>query len=92
MGTPQSHYVLAMMRMNGRRIEDKQKASDILIRAPLFLCDSSSPKTLLLFVIRDHLGKTSLSDLQKTLCGDLKQIWAEISKVGTWFYLSHSSR
>jgi hypothetical protein len=32
-------------------------------------------------VIRDYLGKTSLSNLQSTLYADLKMIWSDISKV-----------
>lgn len=40
----------------------------------------NSPKTLLLFVIRDFLGHTSLSDLSHILTDDLQRIWNSISK------------
>ncbi|KAG8882818.1 Dynamin-like GTPase that mediates homotypic ER fusion [Tulasnella sp. 332] len=42
--------------------------------------DSSSSRTLLLFVIRDHVGATPLSNLQRTLVADLTKIWDSISK------------
>lgn len=37
-------------------------------------------RTLLLFVIRDHLGVTPLSNLQNTLTADLMRIWDSLSK------------
>ena len=37
-------------------------------------------RTLLLFVIRDHLGVTPLSNLQNTLTTDLLRIWDSLSK------------
>ncbi|KAI9571146.1 RHD3/Sey1 [Boletus coccyginus] len=37
-------------------------------------------RTLLLFVIRDHLGVTPLSNLQNTLTADLLRIWDSLSK------------
>ena len=41
---------------------------------------SSVQKTLLLFVIRDHVGATPLSNLAQTLEADLKRIWESLSK------------
>ena len=38
------------------------------------------PKTLLLFVIRDHLGATPMENLIATLASDLERIWDTISK------------
>lgn len=38
------------------------------------------PKTLLLFVIRDHLGATPMENLIATLTSDLERIWDTISK------------
>ena len=43
------------------------------------LC-SSTQRTLLLFVIRDHLGTTPLANLQATLTADLQRIWDTLSK------------
>ena len=40
----------------------------------------SVPRSLLFFVIRDHLGKTPLANLQKTLLSDLSRIWSSLSK------------
>lgn len=42
----------------------------------------SSDKTLILFVIRDHVGATPLSNLTATLTADMEKIWASLSKVG----------
>lgn len=41
---------------------------------------SSTPRSLLFFVIRDHIGTTPLSNLQNTLIADLTKIWATLSK------------
>lgn len=41
---------------------------------------SSSGRTLLLFVIRDHIGVTPLANLQATLTSDLSRIWDGLSK------------
>ncbi|TFK26512.1 protein SEY1 [Coprinopsis marcescibilis] len=37
-------------------------------------------RTLLLFVIRDHIGTTPLANLQATLTADLNRIWDSLSK------------
>ncbi|KAJ3536079.1 hypothetical protein NMY22_g6196 [Coprinellus aureogranulatus] len=37
-------------------------------------------RTLLLFVIRDHIGTTPLANLQATLIADLNRIWDTLSK------------
>ncbi|TEB38276.1 protein SEY1 [Coprinellus micaceus] len=37
-------------------------------------------RTLLLFVIRDHIGQTPLANLQATLVADLNRIWDTLSK------------
>lgn len=42
--------------------------------------DSSTPRSLLFFVIRDHLGTTPLANLRTTLIQDLTKIWSSISK------------
>lgn len=42
---------------------------------------SSKEKTLLFFVIRDHVGSTPLENLAKTLQSDLEKIWDGLSKV-----------
>ena len=41
---------------------------------------STSGRTLLLFVIRDHIGATPLANLQATLIADLNRIWDTLSK------------
>lgn len=40
----------------------------------------NTPKSLLFFVIRDHLGTTPLKNLQNTLIQDLSKLWSTISK------------
>ena len=40
----------------------------------------STPRSLLMFVIRDHIGTTPLSNLRDTLIQDLSKIWSSISK------------
>lgn len=42
--------------------------------------DRSNPRSLLFFVIRDHLGTTPLSNLRNTLLQDLTKIWSTLSK------------
>ncbi|TIA90053.1 hypothetical protein E3P99_01767 [Wallemia hederae] len=41
---------------------------------------SKPPKTLLLFVIRDHIGTTPLENLRATLTNDIENIWNSVSK------------
>lgn len=38
------------------------------------------PRSLLFFVIRDHLGNTPLENLRQTLLSDLSRLWSSISK------------
>jgi hypothetical protein len=40
----------------------------------------STPRSLLFFVIRDHIGATPLANLRTTLIQDLTKIWTSISK------------
>lgn len=40
----------------------------------------SNPRSLLFFVIRDHLGTTPLANLRNTLVQDLARIWSGLSK------------
>ena len=40
----------------------------------------STPRSLLFFVIRDHLGTTPLANLRNTLLQDLGRIWSSLSK------------
>ncbi|KAG8871574.1 Dynamin-like GTPase that mediates homotypic ER fusion [Serendipita sp. 405] len=42
--------------------------------------DDLSQRTLLLFVIRDHLGTTPIANLQATLTQDLHRIWDGLAK------------
>nr|POE53319.1 protein sey1 [Quercus suber] len=51
------------------------------VNLQLFLKDQKSvPKSLLFFVIRDHLGTTPLANLKNTLKQDLQRIWSSLSK------------
>jgi protein SEY1 len=51
------------------------------VNLQLFVKDNKSiPRSLLLFVIRDHTGRTPLSNLRRTLLENLTRIWAAISK------------
>ena len=42
-------------------------------------CCSANKRTLLLFVIRDHIGTTPFFNLQATLTADLQRIWDTIA-------------
>ncbi|CAK5281294.1 unnamed protein product [Mycena citricolor] len=46
----------------------------------LFGKNTSNGRTLLLFVIRDHIGQTPLANLQATLTADMNRIWESLSK------------
>lgn len=51
------------------------------VNLQLFLKDAKSvPRSLLFFVIRDHLGTTPLANLKNTLIQDLSRIWSSLSK------------
>ncbi|KAF4123590.1 GTPase [Geosmithia morbida] len=51
------------------------------VNLQLFLKDKkSTPRSLLFFVIRDHLGTTPLANLRHTLVQDLTKLWSSISK------------
>ncbi|KAK5136494.1 Dynamin-like GTPase that mediates homotypic ER fusion [Meristemomyces frigidus] len=51
------------------------------VNLQLFLKDSRNiPRSLLFFVIRDHLGTTPLANLRQTLIQDLQRIWSGLSK------------
>ncbi|KAI0930053.1 Dynamin-like GTPase that mediates homotypic ER fusion [Taiwanofungus camphoratus] len=42
--------------------------------------DGRNQRTLLLFVIRDHIGTTPLANLKATLTADMQKIWDTLSK------------
>lgn len=42
--------------------------------------NKSNPRSLLFFVIRDHLGTTPLANLRNTLVQDLSRIWSGLNK------------
>ncbi|KAH6670717.1 RHD3/Sey1 [Halenospora varia] len=51
------------------------------VNLQLFLKDKqSNPRSLLFFVIRDHIGATPLANLRNTLLADLTNIWTGLSK------------
>ncbi|KAG0055466.1 Dynamin-like GTPase that mediates homotypic ER fusion [Gryganskiella cystojenkinii] len=50
------------------------------VNLQLFGGNRGKEKTLLLFVIRDHIGATPLANLSNTLKADLERIWQGLSK------------
>ena len=56
-------------------------SSFIFVYVLVFLGVHRKEKTLLLFVIRDHVGATPLANLANTLRADLERIWHGLSKV-----------
>ncbi|KAF1810070.1 root hair defective 3 GTP-binding protein [Eremomyces bilateralis CBS 781.70] len=51
------------------------------VNLQLFVKDRESiPRSLLFFVIRDHLGHTPLANLRNTLLQDLSRLWSTINK------------
>ncbi|SMR46488.1 unnamed protein product [Zymoseptoria tritici ST99CH_1E4] len=51
------------------------------VNLQLFLKDSKAvPRSLLFFVIRDHVGSTPLANLKQTLISDLSRTWSTLSK------------
>ncbi|KAF9119381.1 Dynamin-like GTPase that mediates homotypic ER fusion [Mortierella sp. 14UC] len=50
------------------------------VNLQLFGGNRGKEKTLLLFVIRDHVGSTPLANLSNTLKADLERIWQGLSK------------
>jgi protein SEY1 len=51
------------------------------VNLELFVKGSKNvPRSLLFFVIRDHIGNTPLQNLRKTLILDLERLWSGISK------------
>jgi len=50
------------------------------VNLQLFQSQRGKEKTLLFFVIRDHVGSTPLANLSNTLQADLEKIWAGLSK------------
>ncbi|KAH9971141.1 RHD3/Sey1 [Lactifluus volemus] len=42
--------------------------------------ENANPRTLLLFVIRDHIGTTPFANLQEMLTADMQHIWDTLSK------------
>jgi hypothetical protein len=51
------------------------------VNLQLFVKDNKSiPRSLLLFVIRDHTGRTPLQNLRNSLVNNLTRIWSSISK------------
>ena len=51
------------------------------VNLELFVKGSKNvPRSLLFFVIRDHIGNTPLANLQNTLMADLQRLWSGITK------------
>lgn len=50
------------------------------VNLQLFLNQRNPPRSLLFFVIRDHLGTTPLANLRNTLLQDLARIWSSLNK------------
>lgn len=60
-----------------RRTGEAIKSSSLIIYSQSL---RTSGRTLLLFVIRDHIGTTPLANLQDTLTQDMNRIWESLSK------------
>lgn len=50
------------------------------VNLSLFHTSAKTNRSLILFVIRDHIGATPLANLQNTILTDLKRIWESLSK------------
>jgi hypothetical protein len=62
-------------------VKDSQyDSSSIHGESKMLTGHSSIPRSLLFFVIRDHIGNTPLSNLRNTLLSDLSRLWDSISK------------
>ena len=48
--------------------------------SPLLTLRSTTHRSLLFFVIRDHIGQTPLKNLSDTLVADLTRIWSSLAK------------
>jgi hypothetical protein len=55
-------------------------SSFLSLTCKFILDPGSAPKTLLLFVIRDHIGVTPLENLKAVLRESLEKIWKELTK------------
>ncbi|VVT48795.1 uncharacterized protein SAPINGB_P001955 [Magnusiomyces paraingens] len=58
------------------------------VNLALFNASAKASRSLILFVIRDHIGTTPLANLRATVIADLKRIWESLSKPPT---AAHSS-
>jgi hypothetical protein len=61
-------------------VKDSKYVQQLLGSRAMLILDRTIPKSLLFFVIRDHIGTTPLSNLQNTLIQDLSKLWSTISK------------
>lgn len=50
------------------------------VNLSLFHASSKTNRSMILFVIRDHIGTTPLENLRKTVLADLARIWESLSK------------
>lgn len=50
------------------------------VNLSLFHTSAQKNRSLIMFVIRDHIGTTPLSNLQNTIVADLNRIWESLSK------------
>lgn len=50
------------------------------VNLTLFNTSAKANRSLVMFVIRDHLGTTPLSNLKATVTADLKRIWESLTK------------
>ena len=61
-------------------LKDKKFAHQALAMSRMLIRNRSTPRSLLFFVIRDHLGTTPLANLRNTLVQDLSRIWSGLNK------------
>uniref|UniRef100_A0A8H7NDC7 GB1/RHD3-type G domain-containing protein n=1 Tax=Bionectria ochroleuca TaxID=29856 RepID=A0A8H7NDC7_BIOOC len=78
-GSPAQHLGAPSRLVPGRK---HGSAQDCLRGQPSAVPQGQTvhPRSLLFFVIRDHLGTTPLANLRETLIQDLTKLWSSISK------------
>jgi hypothetical protein len=97
MGLLKTVFEVNLGLFGGGADNTKAKYVDIAARARrstrfrATVADSCRPqeKTLILFVIRDHVGATPMQNLTGTLTQDMEKIWASLSKVSADSHAIH---
>lgn len=79
---PRSEHGIAQDRIRSqpRSLWQTRRVRTADLWLPPLTSFSQSQRTLLLFVIRDHIGATPLANLQTTLSQDMNRIWDNLAK------------